>query len=352
MHIPIALAASMAFSPLLTLWPLTSLLQGYEMIDASCSARPVQEATLTEVPTLHNQLARRADEKEAIRMELEMVRAEANEVAEENRIVREALDDSRLRLSEMAEELAATRAALRARDLLDLQNATATPTTADTASSAVWVPAAKSKHAGGGSMLEALFGCAGGREAPPKAYAVTLHPALPQPQLPLSPPKPLPPSPLPPSPPPRHTRPPPTAPSEPPSSLSAALLSDRHPSSVALPPSPGLTPPHHDWYSPSAWAAPVPDEGAPFLDRRTSKKIRAERREKAPSRAAHKKRAAFHGSARPGYPRPEARNHRASPAEEAEPQREAPQVSAAAEAAAARALPDGKAWMCGGYDVV
>ena len=140
----------------------------------------------------------------------------------------------------MAEELAATRAALRAREM----RGEASPPPAATATPAGGAPLAvapKGKHAGGGGLLGGLFGCAGGREPAPRAYAVTLHPALPAPALPLSSPRAVP------TPPPR-SRPPTAAPLTAPLTLDAALQSPRNPheeGGAAL--SPDLSPPTAWW---------------------------------------------------------------------------------------------------------
>ena len=340
------------------LTPMTRLLasaSGNEMIDSACSARPYEDAVLSEVPALHNQLAQRDEEHEALATEMAMLRVEASEVAEENRVVREALDESRLRLSVMAEELAATRAALRAREVLDGPDRQVdhTPPPVEGGGSrdaaALRVPQPKSKHAGGGNgLLDWVVGCAGGREPPPRAYAVTLHPALPAPKLPLSPPKEVPVDVSPamvamaPSPPPRRQRPPqppaPRAVAHAP--LEQALGSERRPAAVALPPSPGTTPPHHNWYSPSAWAAPPPEAGAPVFGGDDKKRLRAERRAKSPTRPHHRQ--SHKGKRGQQATGSITRSRLEPPARGASPR--------AAPAGAAREHPDGKAWMCGGYD--
>ena len=91
-------------------------LAAVDMVDAATSARPLQEAAMLQQLQASAELQRREGDADALRTQLELLRAEAAEVAEENQSVREALDESRMRLSDMAEELAATRAALRARE--------------------------------------------------------------------------------------------------------------------------------------------------------------------------------------------------------------------------------------------
>ena len=121
-----------------------------EMVDAATSARPLHDVALSEVPVLRQHLLKSMEEAEAYKTQLALAKDEAREVSEENRWVREALDESRERLSAMAEELAATRAALRARDMLDAQAAAARRD--------------KAGAGGKGGIASALLGCVGGRD--------------------------------------------------------------------------------------------------------------------------------------------------------------------------------------------
>ena len=304
------------------------------MIDAACSARPIEDVALEEIPKLHNIIAKSEEEAAGLKLELDLAKAEAAEVAADNLRVREALDESRERLSEMAEELAVTKAELRARELLELQKQSKQRSPqrdhgltflGDTR------PTTNGKQPAG--ILDSLFGCAGGRAADPdpqpKAYAVTLK-SLPAPVVrELSPPPP------PPEPPPRSRKPhrPPIEAG--PSAFEASLLSPRVDDDAFgiddRPPSPGLTPP------PRAWKASPRSSSKPR--ERGERKPRLERKSAKPRRhkqSGHGKRTSF-GSQSGG--------------EDANlVGRVLPTDDSLSPPNGKRLLPDGMAWRSGPYD--